>query len=83
MSRPKPKMIDKDLPYQPVKCAAELSGLSRYAIYEGCRKGTILHRRVGKDYRVYMPALLGPPGVPSDVADREPTGGSDGRPGRT
>lgn len=73
MSRP--KTVNKDLPYQPIRCAAEITGLSRRYIYEGCRNGTILHRRVGTDYRVYMPDLLAPPDA---AAAQETEGGSAG-----
>ena len=68
MSRP--KTVNKDLPYQSIRCAAEISGLSRKYIYEGCKNGTIAHRKVGTDYRVYMPALLAPPSL-SDAADSQ------------
>lgn len=65
MSRP--KTVDRDLPYQSIRCAAEITGLSRKYIYEGCKNGTIVHRKVGTDYRVYMPALLAPPSMPCTV----------------
>lgn len=56
MSRP--KTTDKSKPYQPIRAAAEISGLSRRYIYEGCKNGTISHLKVGTDYRVFMPDLL-------------------------
>lgn len=76
MSRP--KTVNRDLPYQPIRCAAEITGLSRRYIYEGCRAGTIAHRKVGTDYRVYMPALLAPPGNPEDAACQDPISESAG-----
>lgn len=56
MSRP--RSTDKSAPYQPVSMAAEISGLSKKYIYEGCKNGTIAHVKVGIDYRIFMPALL-------------------------
>ena len=56
MSRP--RSTDKSAPYQPVSVAAEISGLSKKYIYEGCKNGTIAHVKVGTDYRIFMPDLL-------------------------
>ena len=78
MSRP--KTVDRDLPYQSIRAAAEITGLSRKYIYEGCKSGKILYRKVGTDYRVYMPALLAPPDI---TAEQEPAGENSGAIGDT
>lgn len=56
MSRP--RSTDKSAPYQPVSMAAEISGLSKKYIYEGCKNGTIAHVKVGTNYRIFMPDLM-------------------------
>ena len=52
------KKIDPDATMQSVRGAAELTGLSRYYILNGCKDGTIPHIRVGVDYRINMPLFL-------------------------
>ena len=53
MSRP--KTVDRDLPYQSIRAAAEITGLSRKYIYEGCKNGTIVHRKCQASTWVEMP----------------------------
>jgi hypothetical protein len=52
------RIIDKSAPYQGLRTAAALSGLSVQYLREGCRAGKIAHIMAGREYRIYMPALL-------------------------
>ena len=54
----RPRVINKDAVFQPVRGAAEITGISAKAIREGCKAGKIPHVRVGADYRVDMPNFL-------------------------
>lgn len=52
------RIVDKSAPYQGLRTAAALSGLSVQYLREGCRAGRIAHIMAGREYRVYVPALL-------------------------
>lgn len=52
------KKIDPAAPFQSIRGAAAVTGLSRYFILKGCQDGTIPHIRVGVDYRINMPLFL-------------------------
>lgn len=52
MSRP--KTINPNARYQPLRGASYVSGFSRGYILNGCKTGDIPHIRVGVDYRVDM-----------------------------
>ncbi len=52
------KTIDTTAPFQSIRGAAEITGLSKNYIFQGCQDGTIPHIRVGKDYRINMPLFL-------------------------
>ncbi len=52
------RMFNPDAPYQSVKNAARLSGLSTYYIRKGIQEGRIPFIRIGSDYRVNFPAFL-------------------------
>lgn len=54
----RPKVINRDAPYQSPTHAAYISGFSVWYIRQGCKTGTIPHIRVGRDYRVNMPLWL-------------------------
>ena len=49
------RTIDPSARYQSVRGAAELTGLSRNYILNGCKAGIIPHIMVGVDYRIDMP----------------------------
>ena len=55
MSRRK---FDRDAPFQPIRGAAFITGLSAGFIRAGCKAGTIPHVRVGSDYRINMRVWL-------------------------
>ena len=48
------RKINKDARYQPINTAADITGLSRKYIRQGCIEKTIPHIRVGRDYRIDM-----------------------------
>ena len=52
------RLFNPDAPYQSVKNAARLSGLSTYSIRKGIKEGRIPFIRVGNDFRVNLPAFL-------------------------
>ena len=54
----RPKKPDPAAPYQPLRAAAEITGLSLYYIRNGVTSGTIPAIRMGRDWRVNMPAFL-------------------------
>ena len=47
-----------DAPLQPIRAAAELTGISCAALRAGCQEGTVPHVKIGGDYRIHVPALL-------------------------
>ena len=47
-----------DAPFQGIRQAARLTGLSQFSIRSGCRDGKIPHIKVGSEYRVHIPSLL-------------------------
>lgn len=52
------KEIDPKARYQSVRGAAEITGLSRHFILNGCKAGTVPHIKVGVDYRIDMPLFF-------------------------
>ncbi len=48
----------KQAPYQKIKDAAAITGLSAYYLRKGCKDGSIPHRMSGRVYYVHVPALL-------------------------
>ena len=54
----RPRKPDPAAPYQPLRAAAELTGLSLYYIRNGVKAGTIPAIRMGRDWRVNMPIFL-------------------------
>ena len=60
--------VDRNAPFQPIRGAAEITGLSTNLIRQGCQNGTIPHIRVGSDYRVDMKLFL-------DVLHKKAAGG--------
>ena len=65
------KYINRDALFQPINAAAELTGLSRYYLLNGCKDGTIPHIRVGVDYRVNMKMLMNKLNAESKDAGQE------------
>lgn len=54
----RPKKPDPAAPFQPLRAAAEMTGLSHYYIRNGVIAGTIPAIRMGRDWRVNMPLFL-------------------------
>lgn len=52
------KKADPAAPYQPLRAAAEITGLSHYYIRNGVIAGEIPAIRMGRDWRVNMPLFL-------------------------
>ena len=50
--------IDPNAIYQPLRGACQITGLSVKYLGDGCRAGTIPAIRVGRDWRINMPAFL-------------------------
>lgn len=50
--------FNRDAPFQPVRGAAYITGLSAGFIRAGCKDGSIPCIRVGSDYRINMPLWL-------------------------
>lgn len=50
--------IDRNALFQPIRGAAEITGLSKKYIRDGCRSGKIPHIMAGNDYRVNMQLFL-------------------------
>ena len=45
-------------PYQRIKEACRITGLSQHFLREGCKAGTVPHVMAGRTYLVNVPALL-------------------------
>lgn len=52
------KEIDRNAVFQPIRGAAEITGLSQSYIRAGCKENRIPHIMCGADFRVNMPAFL-------------------------
>lgn len=52
------KKYAPDAIYVSPSYAAERTGVAIVRIREGCRNGTIPHKRFGRDYRVDLPAYV-------------------------
>lgn len=52
------RTFDRNAPYQPINGAAAITGLSRWYIRDGCKRGKIPHLMVGGEYRVCMGLFL-------------------------
>lgn len=52
------RTLYEEAPFQGIRQAARLTGLSQYSIRSGCREGRIPHIKVGAEYRVHVPSLL-------------------------
>lgn len=63
--------INREAPFQSIRGAAYLTGLSAAYLRAGCKAGTVPHIRIGADYRVNMPQLLA-------LLDAQSAGGAKG-----
>lgn len=52
------RTFDRDAPYQSIRGAAEITGLSMGSIRAGCKAGTVPHIMRGTEYRVCMRLFL-------------------------
>lgn len=52
------RRVDLEAPFQGLRTAAKITGLSEYFLRRGCKNGTIPHIMVGAEYRVNVPQLL-------------------------
>lgn len=52
------RAFDRDAPYQSIRGAAEITGLSMGSIRAGCKAGEVPHVMQGSEYRVCMPLFL-------------------------
>lgn len=52
------RVFNPDAPYQSLRNAATLTGLSVGFLRDGCKTGTIPHVMAGSEYRVNMAQLL-------------------------
>ena len=52
------RSFDREAPYQSLRGASCLTGLSIGYLRDGCKQKTIPHVMAGKEYRVCMPLLL-------------------------
>lgn len=52
------RKVDHSAPYQSIRGAAEVTGLSMGSIRAGCRAGTIPFVLCGQEYRICMPLFL-------------------------
>ncbi len=52
------RTFDRAAPYQSIRGAAEITGLSMGSIRAGCRAGTIPHIMRGTEYRICMRLFL-------------------------
>lgn len=52
------RTVDRAAPYQSIRGAAEITGLSMGSIRAGCKAGTVPHVMRGSEYRVCMPLFL-------------------------
>lgn len=50
-------------PFQRIKDATRITGLSQHYLREGCKAGTVPHVKAGSTYLVNVPALLRSLGV--------------------
>ena len=52
------RAFNKDAPFQSLRGASYLTGLSIGFLREGCKKNSIPHIMAGKEYRVNMPLFM-------------------------
>lgn len=52
------RTVDRDAPYQSIRGAAEITGLSMGSIRAGCKAGKIPFVMCGQEYRISMPLFL-------------------------
>ena len=52
------RLFIKDAPFQSLRGAAYLTGLSVGFLRNGCKAGTVPHLKVGAEYRVNVPLLM-------------------------
>ena len=52
------RMFDSEAPYQSIRNAARITGLSMFFLRDGCKTGKIPHLMIGGEYRICMPLLL-------------------------
>ena len=52
------RAFDPDAPYQSIRGAAEITGLSMGSIRAGCKAGKIPVVMCGQEYRISMPLFL-------------------------
>lgn len=52
------RTLDRDAPYQSIRGAAEITGLSMGSIRAGCKAGKIPFVMCGQEYRISMPLFL-------------------------
>lgn len=52
------RTFDRDAPYQSIRGAAEITGLSMGSIRAGCKAGKIPFVMCGQEYRISMPLFL-------------------------
>lgn len=52
------RTFDRDAPYQSIRGAAEITGLSMGSIRAGCKAGKIPFVLCGQEYRICMPLFL-------------------------
>ena len=47
-----------DTPFMKIKDAARATGLSQYALRNGCKDGTVPHKKSGRVYYIDVPRLI-------------------------
>lgn len=52
------RTFDRDAPYQSIRGAAEITGLSMGSIRAGCKAGKVPFVMCGQEYRISMPLFL-------------------------
>jgi len=52
------RTINRDAPFQSIRGAAEITGLSMGSIRAGCKAGKIPFVMCGQEYRISMPLFL-------------------------
>lgn len=52
------RTFDRDAPYQSIRGATEITGLSMGSIRAGCKAGKIPFVMCGQEYRISMPLFL-------------------------
>ena len=52
------RSFDAEAPYQSIRNAARITGLSAFFLRDGCKSGKIPHLKIGGEYRICMKLLL-------------------------